>query len=45
MGRLTLLVAGDGRNDQQEHQHRRHGFQRGDEQFAEQADVRDGLGQ
>ena len=44
MGGLARLVVGDGRGHQNEHQHRRHGFQRGDEQGAEEADLIGGLG-
>ena len=45
VGRLTLRVAGDGGGDQQEHQHRGHSLQRGDEQLTEQARLWRGLGQ
>ena len=43
MGGLVRCVIGDGRRHQEEHQHRRNGFQGANEQLAEDADLAAGL--
>src|SRR5690606_12803214 len=45
VGRLSLLMASDGGDDQQKDQHGGHCLECGNEQIAEQGDVRDGLRQ